>query len=647
MQRGSSVKISIVYLKLLCRGSEELITFGPKISFFHGRMSSGKSTIVEMINFCLGGRLVKTPAVSSEVLKAQLTVRLGDTEVLIERAISASNVEVSWEQDGHVFREVLPLQAGERAIIGDDVFNLSDFLLVRMGSAPMKVRKRKADEDSELHRLSFRDFYRFCYLDQPHLDSSLFALEQPIKAEKSKDVLKFVLGFQSDVLTQLQQELQEKRQEQRSLREAAKQIREFLNTYGFASEASIDSQVDEINGLTEKLEIERAAQEAPTEFVEDSLRNEAVRLAEAYQLKAAAIEDIRLRQEEQEALRSELITLKMKAARAVSASKLLQGATFKACPCCGTSVTTKSPPGHCYLCKAETDSDDEGDMPSSAVEQDLSDRIDDLDISLRRLSNSLRNQSRSLSEIQAKRAEISHSIDSARQSVESQYLQRARQIESELGKLNERRRFLMHVRAMPADIEARMASADELSADIAKIMRNISEEEEKFEKGRIHVKALQENFKSILRAIKFPEIGDTDGIHINTRTWFPYIYPEGNFDAAWTFYDVGSGGKAVLFKISYALAIHKTAAEQGLPIPQLLIVDSTMKNITPDINPLVFKNFYKELYRLLNAELIDWQCIIVDQTFSPFEGFKTGTFERKMVVDDPEHPPLISYYRGH
>ncbi|MBY2924415.1 hypothetical protein HF259_23740 [Rhizobium leguminosarum] len=246
-----------------------------------------------------------------------------------------------------------------------------------------------------------------------------------------------------------------------------------------------------------------------------------------------------------------------------------------------------------------------------------------------------------------KRAEISHSIDSARQSVESQYLQRARQIESELGKLNERRRFLMHVRAMPADIEARMESADKLSADIAKITRNISEEEEKFEKGRIHVKALEENFKSILRAIKFPEIGDTDGIHINTRTWLPYIYPEGNFDAAWTFYDVGSGGKAVLFKISYALAIHKTAAEQGLPIPQLLIVDSTMKNITPDINPLVFKNFYKELYRLLNAELIDWQCIVVDQTFSPFEGFKTGTFERKMVVDDPEHPPLISYYRGH
>ncbi len=255
-------------------------------------MSSGKSTIVEMINFCLGGKLVKTPAVSSEVLKAQLIVRLNDTEVLIERAISGSNVEVSWEQDGEMFREMLPLQAADSPVLGEDVFNLSDFLLVRMGIVPIKVRKRKADEDSELHRLSFRDFYRFSYLDQPHLDSSLFALEQPIKAEKSKDVLKYILGFQSDALTQLQQALQEKRQEQRSLREAAKQIHEFLNTYGFASEASIDSQVDEINIQTEKLEIERAAQGVPLDFVEDTLRYQAALLAEAYQLKSAAIEAV-------------------------------------------------------------------------------------------------------------------------------------------------------------------------------------------------------------------------------------------------------------------------------------------------------------------------------------------------------------------
>jgi hypothetical protein len=35
-------------------------------------MSTGKSTIVEMIDFCFGGTLVRTPAVTSEVVGVQL-----------------------------------------------------------------------------------------------------------------------------------------------------------------------------------------------------------------------------------------------------------------------------------------------------------------------------------------------------------------------------------------------------------------------------------------------------------------------------------------------------------------------------------------------------------------------------------------------
>ena len=247
----------LISLKLLCKKSDEFIEFGSRVSFFHGRMSSGKSTVVEMINFCLGGKLVKTPAVSSEVIKVQLVVQFSAKTVLFERAISSNTVDVSWNEGDELLLESLPLNAGEEAVLGDEIFNLSDFVLDLFGLRPIKVRKRKKDENSELHRLSFRDFYRFCYLDQRHLDSSLFRLESPITGEKSKDVMKFVLGFQSDRLIVLQQELQEKRQRQRqrSLREAATQISTFLKKYGFASETEIDQQVQRINSRTDALEL--------------------------------------------------------------------------------------------------------------------------------------------------------------------------------------------------------------------------------------------------------------------------------------------------------------------------------------------------------------------------------------------------------
>jgi hypothetical protein len=382
-------------------------------------------------------------------------------------------------------------------------------------------------------------------------------------------------------------------------------------------------------------------------YVSDDLRTEAQHLESLFEDRSRAIVDIEVRISEQQSLRSELIALKLKAARASSASTLLAGAGFGQCPSCGNTVTKETEPDQCPLCKTDTSKRVPTELQSAVIEQDLTDRIEDLKLSLRRLDGSLRNQQRSLGPVGVRRQEVQAAIEAARASLESEYLQRARKLESELGKLNERRRFLMRVRAMPAEIEGRQDQADRLNAYIAKTQRAIAEEEGKFEEGRQNVKDLENSFLEILKAIHFPEISDGDRVQINTKTWTPSIYPKNRPADPWGFDDAGSGGKTVLFKICYALAIHKTAALNDLFLPKIFIVYSPMKNITPDINPEVFENLYKELYRLLNNELSDCQCIVVDQTFSPFKGFKDGMVARKLVSGDPKNPPLIGYYSGH
>lgn len=640
------MQIKLKSLKLICKKSEELIEFGSRISFFHGQMSSGKSTVVELVNFCFGGKRIKTPAISSEGIKVQLALETPEKLLLIERSFGSESVDVSWRQGEDLFSEKLPISAGSDPVIGDSIFNLSDFLLSMLGITPIKVRESKQKESSPLRRLSFREFYRFCYLDQPHLDSSFFRLETPVLNEKSKDVLKYIFGFQSDRLTILTQELQELRQRQRSLREAATQIKEFLESYGFASETDIDTKIHAVDKELDHLESEKDSQVhgGMLKMVSDDLRNRADNLNNRYYEKQEAISDIRLRIEEQKSLRAELISLKLKAARAVNATALLSGAKFDACPCCGREVASTTDPDHCSLCKAELSSTPSPEISPSVLEQDLADRIEDLRISLRRLESSLLAQEASVNTIAEERAEAENEIAEVRSSVESEYLKRARKIESEIGKYSERRRFLLKVRKMPSAIEQRQKKADALSSDISEKQRQIEAEEKKFNEGRTNVQALEKNFLDILIAIRFPEISDKDKIQVNTRSWMPFIHPSKPDSEPWTFEDAGSGGKTVLFKICYALAIHKTAAEKDLFIPRWFIVDSTMKNITPDINREVFEAFYQELYRLLNDELADWQCIVVDQTFSPFAGFNNGTYARKMVVGDPDNPPLISYY---
>lgn len=644
--------IKLRSLKLLCKQGEEFQSFGEKLSFFHGEMSTGKSSIVELVNFCFGGRLVRTPAISAEVLSVQLVISIFGIDYLFERSVtSSSTVDVSWQSGESTERIAFPIIAAAAPILDDDVHNLSDFLMKKIGFGVIKVPARKTDPDSNLHRLSFRDFYKLCYLDQDELDSSFFVLEQPIRREKTRDVLKFILGFQSERLTVLQQELSEVRQKQRDLRAAADQIDEFLAEYGFNSEEDIDAQIDVVNSQQESLEKLRDVQfqsGETIEFISDVDNIRADELETAFKEKLGAISDIQSRISEQEALSAELISIKIKAARSSAATEILERAGFNACPQCGTTIAKPPDEEHCSLCKEPLGPNQaRASINVALIDQDLSERIDDLKSSLARLKQSLARQNRLLSKVQAERSEIQQRIESARADIESEYMQRARRVESQLGELNERRRQLSRVKAMPAEIERRRSTADRLSERISTLVRQIDAEREKFEKGRLNLVALERNFHGILKAIHFPEISDQDLIRINPNTWLPQIWPGGNEDRAWSFADAGSGGKKVLFKTAFALALHKTASEMDLPLPRLFIVDSTMKNITPDINKDVFHHFYKEMYRLLEDELSDWQCIIVDQTFANFPEHLEGVVDRRLTKTDPDHPPLISYYSGH
>lgn len=640
-------------LVLLCKDGEERVAFSPRLSFFHGEMSTGKSTIVEMVNFCLGASLVKTPAVTSEVVGVQLLLSAGDMALLIERSVHASSrVSVTWKRGEEERLETLPLVAGKEPILEDDIFNLSDFLLRAMGVPLLKVRRSKEDSESEMHRLSFRDFYKFVYLDQDDLDSSFYLLETPIRQEKSKDVLRYVLGLHSDRLIELEIKLTELRHTQRVMRDSAKQIDDFLSRYGFNSEEQITGEIEELDAASKGLEANLQSltpEKTPASFLSEEHRDRLVRLTKAIEDKQQAVRDTEEQLREQQSLVSELVSLKFKVARSTVASQVLEGAEFRLCPACGSSLEKPDDPNACRLCHASLPhATKPAELNVAVVERDLSERIEDLERASKRLKRSLERHAAELGNLTEARAVLQRAADAAKESSESQYMQRVRALEAERGALDERRRFLKRILAMPTELEARRKEAGKISEEIAGVERLLQKEQEKFSEGRANVAELEANFLQIMRAIHFPGIAGKDEVSINTKTWMPYILPGGNQDRAWTFGDAGSGGKKVLFKICFALALHVTAARRNLSLPKLLIIDSTMKNITPDINRDVVAHFYKEVYRLLSDDLSAWQCILVDQTyFAPEEKYKLPLTERMLKKDDPEHPRLISYYTGH
>lgn len=111
---------------------------------------------------------------------------------------------------------------------------------------------------------------------------------------------------------------------------------------------------------------------------------------------------------------------------------------------------------------------------------------------------------------------------------------------------------------------------------------------------------------------------------------------------------LGSGGKKTLFKCCFAVAVHRLAAEVSGILPSMMVIDSPMKNISERENREQFEGFHKMLYELATEELEGTQFILIDKEIceKPSE-IQLDMVTRYMTPSNPDHPPLVSYYRGH
>ena len=647
------MKMKLQFLKLINRQSVEEVLLAERVSFFHGEMGAGKSSIPALIDYCLGGGLTRTPALRSELVSVQLSLTLGVNEVLIERTPSdKSYASVSWETpDGERFQCATPMTAQESPVLGDSIYNFSDLMLHLVGIGVIKVRKRSFDPESSMIRLSFRDILKFVYLDQDHLDSDFFLLDVPIRKEKSQDAIRYFVGYMSERLSELENPLQELRQEQRGKREAVAQIQQFLQRFEFGSEDKITHELTSLNDEALVITAELARLEQgfrPETFIADEDRARLERLTRTIGETKEALDDLGFRIREQEGLESELISLKFRAARTSVAHAVLDDVSFDACPACGTDVktTSKLAVGCCYLCKTPDALQRSVEATSvDVIRQDLDARIADLKQSTTRHRRAVKPLVGKLEVQVAERRDLDERLSSEARRFESEYLARTRQHEKRLAAIQERSVLLEKIRKMPAEVDRVHAAADALATPMEVLRRQILEEQATLLTAEENYKAIERNYKEVLLAIHFPAFTAKEEVVINRRTLIPEVLQGNDPGRSWTFFDAGSGGKKTLLKICYALALHKTAAENGLPLPHLLIIDSPMKNITPDVNREVFENFYDELYHLLGEALRDWQLIIVDQTYYPPPANVGPSEQRLMLRDSVENPPLISYYR--
>ena len=646
------MKIQLQHLVVHTRKTTEQIEFSGVVTFLHGPVGTGKSTVARLVDYCLGGGLERTPAIQQEFVAAELSLVLGDYGCKIERgADDNQSVRVTWSGPNEDIGSVnAPLNAQSSPLIDTDaeVYNFSDLIFFLCGITPIKVRKRSRDPDSPLVRLSIRDIWWYCYLDQTHLDSSFFRLEDPFRGRKSQDAMRFFTGLHSERLSQLEAELMATVDEQQGKREAVRQIRSFMARFELGSELDLARQLqDAEQALAEaerhrsELERTRSAEIHPTDALRQELRRLSAEIADITQAISESMEAIG----EQKALRAEFITAKTKAERADKAVKVLEGARYSRCPECGANVSQRPYDSEeCRLCGSEqVDDGTTTSLEREAMRRDLNDRIEQIANSVARRERELKRMESKRTAIQQKKAALDKRLQTELARYDSAFIESIRGIDTEIATLRERIASLQRLQQMPKAIDSLEEEAGALQGQIDRLRSSVIEERERLRAADAKIAAIADEFKRLMLAASFPGVSRDDDVVIDSRSWKPAIV---HGEQEWSFWDSGSGGKKTLFNVCYALALHSVAVERNLPVPDVLIIDSPTKNISEDENPELVRSLYKEIYRLAREQAPrQLQLLLIDSDLVEPDSLFSGFMERRMA-GEPDAPSLIPYYTG-
>ncbi|WP_417708242.1 AAA family ATPase [Roseibium aggregatum] len=649
------MKFKLVSLNLSLRRADEQIEFS-KLSYFWGQMGAGKSSIARLIDYCLGGKIQLSPALQAEFVSATLTVELERATISIERARDAADVLASWEDNLGRFSIVIPARVAAGEVIPETgVETLSDLVFWLSEINPPRVRKSKAKADSKVVRLSLRDLLWYCYLDQDHIDSSFFYLEESAEFYmrlKSRDVIRYVIGYHDERVADLEAELDQLRANRNARVASIDSLSQTLTEVGIESEAQVAEREaglhDSISKVNAELEVLRnGRREDQTTHAIDELAKTARGLGFDIAKLDANVEELQVIRDRHVRHRNEIDMLGLKFRRSAEAREILGDVAFGTCPRC-TQALPKRPAQCCDVCGQEDRADLADPAEVAALETDIASRRAELKEAITAIDNNLvrlRAQRSSLLLIKEKaEADINRALAEQDSAFLSMSLLKEREraaLEAELASIAWLLRLPLMLQEQREAL-AQIVALEQAKRDALKQARTKAEED------RTSLNRFASYFLDCLARSGVPGIQRNDHVELDPPDFYPAILSSDLNDLTRsTFTSLSSGGKKTLFKCCFAIALHRIAAQLHAPLPELLIIDSPMKNISERENRAQFEGFYRMLYQLNAEELQQTQFVLIDKEFfAPPSNLATGVTNRHMQPDSDENPPLIRYYRG-
>lgn len=655
------MKLLLETLRVKTRKGIFEIPFSKKITYYYGQSSVGKSTILRLIDWCLGEENIeKTAEIVDQFLGAKLSIILEEKKITLEREFGENEIVIEFTEDNEELSRKIPIKQKDYPIIPNtQIYTISDFLFHYGGLKPPHIKRSQLDSESGLERISFRDIMWYCYLKQEEMVSSLFYLESPdnyFKHKKSRETLRYLLEYNVDQVAELQvrlSELQEKRAgEENTIQELSK----FLTEQNIENIEHLQTQRNDLIKEIEKLSNELVN-------VQNSLKSKNYDMVLELRKKRQSLlvylekieeesNNVEKRLEQHEELRGEYVSANTKIIRTYSARDFFKDLEFQICPKCGQKLEHEIEHDHCMLCKQS--SDEKTVFNARKTDIDFTNRIKELDDWIKRLDNEklklIQKQDKTLKE----KYRIDVELDELSRASDSQYLANAKTIEQHKYRLESKVEFIDKVLPMVQKVSNLKQNVIKLDENIKEIKIKIKDEMEQIRQTNKNLSELANIFKDVLLRVHFQDFNEQDGVIIDPFTLFPRIIKSGTkIKTLIDFNNMGSAGRKNIFKSCYAIAIHLLSEKINGRLPTLLIIDTPMQHINEELDEPLFRSYYNFIYEIVNNELKNHQLILVDK--KDFRGvtelklnqlnFKEPSSDditiRLLSKDDPSYPPLF------
>lgn len=224
---------SLIINKLILVGHRKnyIVPFHKGLNVIYGDSDTGKSSILNLINYCLGSNKVDMyDELEYSGKYCILEIVLNGKIYTIKRDIFNPNYSIEvYYSDIENMNSVFPYEYSPNYSKEGIAGYFSDFLLRALNIPLVKVKKAPSKMDSEFVRLSFRDIFKFCYIDQDDVGSKyVLDAQNGSVFTKNKETFKFIHNVLDSQITELQNDIASKEKERKELEKKYNIISNFL-----------------------------------------------------------------------------------------------------------------------------------------------------------------------------------------------------------------------------------------------------------------------------------------------------------------------------------------------------------------------------------------------------------------------------------